>query len=151
MSGNQLTKDYFELIERVIDEEGIYPHQALVTTEDGGLQMHALAVDVPTLIRHFWNTIGTSKEVVYGLDMSTRPDQGTRYADALVLAHWTKLPGKPLSDPECLKVGVINYQDEPRIVDPIDWENSHWDQWVRATFNSPTYKPPFLVRVESGQ
>jgi len=137
------------MIERVIDEEGVYPHQGMARKQDGKLEVLALAVDVPTLIKTFWNKLGDSEEVIFGLDMTTRPDQGTRYADALVLAHWRKDPSKELADPSCLRVGVINYQHEPRIVDPIDWDNSHWDHWVRSVF--PTYRPPFLIRVDSGQ
>lgn len=144
-----LTDDYFDVIERAIDEKGVYPHQGLVLKKDNKLEMHALIVGVPELVAHFWNQLGDSEEVIYGIDMTTRPDQGTRYADALVLAHWTRDPSKKLTDPSCLRVGVINYQHEPRIVDPIDWDNSHWDHWVRSVF--PKYRPPFLIRVESGK
>lgn len=142
-----LTKTYFDMIERIIDEDGVYPHQGMVRKKGDKLEMHSLAVDIPTLIKHFWNQLGEAEEVIYGIDMTTRLNQGTRYADALVLAHWTRDPGKKLSDPSLLRVGVINYQDEPRIVDPIDWDNNHWDHWVRAVF--PKYRPPFLIRVES--
>jgi hypothetical protein len=139
-----LTKTYFEMIERIIDSDGVYPHQGLVLKKGDKLEMHSLAVNVPELVAHFWNQLGDAEEVIYGIDMSTRPGQGTRYADALVIAHWTSSPGKDLADPSCLRVGVINYQNEPRIVDPIDWNNSHWDHWVRSVF--PQYRPQFLIR-----
>jgi len=143
-----LPQMFFELIERSIDEEGVYPHQMLVLKQDDTLEMHALAVDVPQLINHYWNKLSDAKEVIVGLDMSTRPNQGTLYADALVFAYWTRPTSMTmkLSDPSCLQVGVINYQFEPWIVDPIDWKNTHWDHWVRAVF--PNYRPPFLIRLE---
>ena len=147
MSEKSLPEIYAEMIDNAIDEGGVYPHQAVLRGTDGGLRICALAVNVPELIKHFWNTVGSVEEAIYGIDMTTRSGQGTHYADALVLAHWTRAPGRNLTDPDCLKVGVINYQNTPRLVDPIDWHNSHWDHWVRAVF--PSYLPPFLIRVES--
>jgi hypothetical protein len=144
---HRLPDVYFEMIERVIDEEGVYPHQGVARKKDDSLEVMAIAVDVPTLIQTFWNKLGESEEVIVGIDMSTRPNQGTHYADALVFAHWTRDPSKKLTDEDCLRVGVINYQHEPRIVDAIDWENTHWTHWVRAVF--PNYRPPFLIRTES--
>jgi len=143
-----ITDVFFDMINIAIDEDGVYPHQMVTMDKEGAFQIHAMAVDLPTLLTHFWNKLGESEEVVVGIDMETRPNQGTKYADALVLAHWKRDPSKKLTDPECLSVGVINYQNEPRVVEPIDWDNSHWDHWVRAVF--PKYRPPFLVRVERG-
>jgi len=143
-----LPETFMGMVKIAIDEEGVYPHQMISMDKDGGLQVHAMAVEVPDLVQHFWNKLGESEEVIVGIDMSTRPDQGTRYADALVVAYWKRAAGKKLTDPSCLQVGVINYQNEPRIVDDYDWENTHWDHWVRSVF--PTYRPPFLVRVEQG-
>ena len=140
-----LIETYFHAIERAIDEKGVYPHQGLLRKGEG-LEVHALALDFPELVRHFWDQLGESDEVIYGVDMTTRPGQGTRYADALVVVHWTRDRDKKLADLSCVKVGVINYQHEPRIVDPIDWDNSYWDGWVRGVF--PKYRPSLLVRVE---
>ena len=139
---------YLGIISRVIDADGVYPHQAVCMDKDGSLQIYALAIDVPTWCRLFWEKVQEFEEVIFGLDMTTRPDQGTRYADALVFVHWTRNVARKLGDPECFRVGVINYQDDPRIVDDIDWTNDHWNHWLRAVLGES--RPPFLVRVEKG-
>lgn len=149
MSDKPLPEVFMDMVNIAIDEDGIYPHQMVAMAKDGGLQVHAMMVDLPNLVQYFWNKLGDSEEVIVGIDMSTRPDQGTKYADALVIAYWRRDPDKKLTDPSCLKIGVVNYQNEPRIIDPIDWDNDHWDHWVRSVF--PKYLPPFLIRVESGQ
>ena len=149
MSDKPLPEVYMDMINIAINEDGVYPHQMIAMAKDKSLQIHAMMVDVPTLVEHFWNKLGESEEVIVGIDMQTRPDQGTHYADALVITYWTRAAHKKLTDPSCLQVGVINYQHEPRIVDAIDWKNNHWDHWVRSVF--PKYRPPFLIRVETGQ
>lgn len=141
---------YAESVANVIDERGVYPHQAMALRTDGSLRMMALDTDVHEWSRLFWNEVqglnGQNAEVIFGLDMSTRPNQGTEFADALVLVHWTHDPDKKLADPSCFKTGVINYQHEPRIVRPIDWNNEHWQHWMQSWLQST--RPPFLVRTQ---
>jgi len=45
-------------------------------------------------------------------------DEGTEFDDVLTCLYW---------DGASIHSGVINYQHEPRIVRPIDWENLFWN------------------------
>lgn len=141
---------YASTVESVIDESGVYPHQAIAVRDDGSMQMMALDVDIHTWSRLFWENVqGPNTAVIFGLDMRTMPDQGTEFADALVFVHWQRDPDKKLADPSCFRTGVINYQNEPRIVRPIDWDNSHWQHWMRSWLQKT--RPAFLVRLEKAK
>lgn len=143
-----LPEHFLGLVESLIDESGVYPHPAMSVQEDGGLSVMALDMDVNGWAQQFWSQIqgmrGQCVEAAFGLDMRTMPNQGTEFADVLVFVYWTLDPSKKLADPSCFKVGVINYQHEPRVVRPIDWNNSHWTHWMKSWIEKT--RPPFLVR-----
>ncbi len=46
-----------------------------------------------------------------------------------------------------LKVGVINYQNEPRIVRPWDWGNVFWTAQVLR--EAKATRPPFRITLDS--
>jgi len=64
-----------------------------------------------------------------GLDRTTKPGQGTEFADVLTCVLWDAQKDEFTAKEwrEWLKIGVINYQNEPRIVRPIDWDNEYWN------------------------
>jgi len=138
---------YEGMISTAIDEEGVYPHQSLFREKCGKIDVVVIVGPPRDAINQFWNRLGSYEEVCFGLDMTTRPGQGTKYADALVFVHWQREADKKLMDPSCFKVGVINYQHEPRKVDPIDWDNEFWQEEFLKIL--ATARPEFLVRVES--
>lgn len=143
-----LPEHYHGLVSTLIDKDGIYPHSAAAVSEDGGLSVMALDMDIHGWTQQFWDHVqglrSEAREVIFGLDMRTAPNQGTEFADALVFVYWVQDPVKKLADPSCFKVGVINYQHEPRIVRPIDWNNSHWTHWMMSWLQKT--RPPFLIR-----
>lgn len=128
MSDNGVIETFNQMISMVIDENGIYPHQ-MVSRKGEAVRITALAVDnAGQAVSKAWEEINDgADELAFGVDMSTRPGQGTEFADALVLGHFTRQSGKKTTNPDCWRIGVINYQNEPRIVRDIDWENSHWN------------------------
>jgi hypothetical protein len=128
MSDNELIEMFSQMISLAIDEKGVYPHQ-MVSRQGEAVRVTALAVDnAGQAINKAWDEINDgADELAIGIDMMTKPDQGTEFADALVLGHFTRQEGKMTTNPECWRIGVINYQNEPRIIRDIDWENSHWD------------------------
>lgn len=110
---------FYEISSKMIDENGIYPHQAIFIDSEDKISMCALVVPPMAVINWALTQIKTAKELVFGLDCTAKPGQGTEFADVLVVFHWER------SFPT-FQIGVINYQNEPRIVRTIDWENQFW-------------------------
>jgi hypothetical protein len=121
-----LTEQFYDYVTSMIDEVGIYPLPGVALGADGILNF--AAIDDPHLvIPWFWEQIANhgAKEVLIGLDRSTLDGQGTEFADVLTCAHWKEgMDGKPWN--EAFRIGVINYQHEPRIVRPFDFSNEFW-------------------------
>jgi hypothetical protein len=114
-----------------VDEKGIYPLPMVAIKNDGSMEMSAMAVSAPEAIEEFMRKIVVKREVkaiMLGLDRTTKPGQGTEFADVLTCVLWDaqKDDFGPGEWREWFKVGVINYQNEPRIIRPIDWENEFW-------------------------
>lgn len=110
---------FYEICSKMIDEKGIYPHQAIFINDKDKISVCALMVPPLAVISWALKQTETAKEIVFGLDCTTKPGQGTEFADVLVVFHWER------SFPT-FQIGVVNYQNEPRIVRPIDWENQFW-------------------------
>jgi len=66
-------------------------------------------------------------ELIYGLDRTTKPGQGTEFRDCLAGAHISM----PINKIFIAKPFVINYQITPRIVRNYDWNNTFWKTAVQ--------------------
>lgn len=118
-----LPEIFFGLVSSSIDERGVYPHQAIVKRGGGKLDMMSLDVHpnqaaeiVLTLVNR-----GAVAEAIFALDRSAMPGQGTTLGDLVAGAHFVGGEFKPF---------VIEYQHEPRIVKPMEWNNAVWNAMV---------------------
>lgn len=136
--GSNLLKQFHGVLDSGIDEKGVWPHICLVRTA-AGIEFQSLALTPEEALRHIQTQLTTRAddilELVFGLDMTTRPGQGTLYADVLALGWWHD--GVWTS-------GVIDYQNEPRAIEPINWDNAHWNG-VMARDILPRLKPFYRV------
>lgn len=143
-----LVNEYVRWMTDHVDAKGMQPF-GWSRCKDDKREVFFLAVGPEDSARLFWQTIGMApadkqrEELLWGWDMTTLPGQGTEFADAYVFVHWTRVPGKKLACAEAFRVGVINYQHEPRIVRPVDWNNEYWTGWVRNFLGQ--HHPPFLL------
>lgn len=119
-----LVDKYWNFIASCIDEKGVYPHQAMALLPGDKYEVFAIDGSPDDVIKLVRKHFPRSLEFIYGLDRSTRPGQGTEFADVLTCAHYTAGADEPW------RVGVINYQHEPRIVRPWDWNNQFWTEMV---------------------
>ena len=145
-----LTTEFFKHVERMIDTVGVYPHPGLALMPDGGLQLAALALNPPGVFRWFWDMVSTkgAVECITGLDRNTKEGQGTEFRDVMTCWYWKEgLDDKPWN--ESFRVAVINYQDEPRIVRPFDWDNEYWND--QAAGELAAFTPRFRVTIKEGQ
>ncbi len=135
---------YKELIKSTLGEGGIYPHHVVSETDQKTIQFGIITKTSPIEIwrrsMNTWKTdsgFGKVVQMVFGMDRTTKPNQGTLYDDCLPFIYANRTDGDLK-----LKVGVINY-DMKRIgtkIDPvdekIDWENPFWTsllikEWVK--------------------
>lgn len=130
-----LVDRFFEYVANMIDETGVFPHPGMALQDDGALTIAAL-MDETSAYSWFWDQVRNRNEVVMGMDRYTRPGQGTVFADVLTCCHWS-----PAS--KQTRVGVINYQHEPRIVRPWDWGNQFWSERVLKELG--WHEPPVLA------
>jgi hypothetical protein len=150
MTLDEFTDGFHEYVARVMDEVGFrfWPMHAI---DGAGVKTFA-AVDLPPeqAYRYFWSIVSGANSdiadpqyVCLGLDRTTRPGQGTEFADVLTCAVWWNDPA--VNWGKSLKVGVVNYQVEPRIVRAWDWENAFWNDAVRRELRQTV--PPFRIKV----
>lgn len=128
MSEPELLQPFCDWVARTIDGEGVYPFPAMSRLRDSSkIEIAALALEPLEVIDHVWNQITCEEatEVIFGLDRSTRPGQGTEFADVLTCAHWFR--GFHDSWNAAWRLFVINYQHHPRLVREPDYENEFWN------------------------
>lgn len=116
---------YHRVIGTAIDEKGVFPHQCIWLDEDGKVNMGALALNRPDEVMAAVVKILVKEkptELMYGLDRFSKPGQGTELKDLIAGAYWNG---------EAWRVFTIEYQNDPRIVKPIDWDNDWWKHAVR--------------------
>ena len=146
-----LVEQYLSVVENAIDEEGVYPQWGIVKNTEGLISVEALAIDAPEIYQWFWRQVceNQAAEIVFGLDRKTLPGQGTEFADCITICHWEYVQRKWATS---YKVGVLNYQNEPRIVRGIDWNNSFWQEQFSAELAIMLAKSgiKFCLRNESG-
>lgn len=126
---SSLIEQFHAYVSNIIDSEGVYPAPGFALDGEGGL--HIAAITDPSLAYEwFWNQISNelAAEVVFGLDRTTEAGQGTKFADVVTCVHWREGGFSDGKEPwgTAFRIGVINYQHEPRIVEPWDWENRFW-------------------------
>lgn len=126
-----LVDQFHVYVTGMIDEKGVHPFPGMAVKKDGGMNIVAIC-ETETALKWFWEQItrNQAKECIFGLDRSTRDGQGTEFADVLTCVHWVEEEGKNWS--ESFRIGVINYQHEPRIVRPFDFENVYWSEKMTA-------------------
>ena len=146
-NGVDLVNDFEQMIKIVIDEKGVYPQQGIVLTFDDKLEINALALKPDQIFNWFWDNVcnKSAKEVIFGLDRSTKEGQGTEFADVLTCCHWSeKFIESEGTWGSAFRIGVINYQNAPRIVRPMDWNNEFWKKTMSEELEY--YKRQFVVR-----
>ena len=122
---SSLIEQFHAYVSNIIDSEGVYPAPGFALDGEGGL--HIAAITDPSLAYEwFWNQISNelAAEVVFGLDRTTEAGQGTKFADVVTCVHWREGGFSDGKEPwgTAFRIGVINYQHEPRIVEPWDWK-----------------------------
>ncbi len=126
-----IDEQFFEIVTLAIDEAGLHPAPGLARFPDGRSEF-AMIVEPETAYQWFWRKIRKeeAREVIFGLDRYTEPNQGTEFADVITVVQWRAFPASGI------RIGVINYKPEPRIVRPIDWNNKFWDHKVVQELNN---------------
>lgn len=130
-----LPEKYHEIISSAIDEKGVFPHQMLGEDDNGKLTMFAVAINNPKQAMEYifnifnGNTkdVPKQKQLIYTLDRWCEKGQGTTLKDCLAGAFYNGRFWLPF---------VIEYQNEPRIVKPINWNNSFWNEKIREELKS---------------
>lgn len=119
-----ILKQYHDIISSSITEEGITIPHALFIGDDEKVDMMALAVPPTQAYRVFLEFIGDKKpaSAIFALDRYTKEGQGTKYRDLMAGFFYQKLEVGTATLPF-----IIEYQYEPRIVEPIDWSNAFWN------------------------
>lgn len=143
----KLVEHFEKYIASVIDKKGIWPHAMVVEKADGTMSMHALDLNPDQCWMHFINATTLDKAVsaaIMGLDRTTRPGQGTEFADVLTCVLYEPSPALEYRVRDQFRFGVINYQHEPRIVRPMDWNNEFWNRQLRAELSS--FLPPLVIK-----
>lgn len=120
-----LPDEYHRHISLAIDEKGVYPHQMLVEDKDGKLGVYALALPEPhqVLTAMLKALMEKPKQLIYGMDRYCKEGQGTTLGDCIAGAYWNGEAWRPF---------VIEYQNEPRIVKPLDWNNAWWKKAIKS-------------------
>lgn len=122
MSEIDVIKTFWELNRGGVDAEGVRVPNA-VASKDGKLGVYAMAMYGPETGMEIYAAVARvlvgerPDELVFALDRFARPGQGVRTGDFLSVHHWTG---------RAWRFGVIAYQYEPPIFDPIDWDNAFW-------------------------
>lgn len=141
---SELIKSFSAYVASMMDWEGVYPHPAFVLDRNGQHIVTALDLSPEEAIAWFWQTVTCEEpqEVMLGLDRTTQPDQGTEFGDVLTCVCWKE--GIHEKWARSFKIGVINYQHEPRIVRAIDWDNTFWIE--RMTTDLLYYVPKMRIK-----
>lgn len=100
------------------------PH-GLIRKADGTLIYIALALEPDEAYAAMLSMVivEQAEEAVFALDRFTKPGQGTKYGDVLAGQYFKRdlgaFPWRPF---------IIEYQIEPRTFEPVDYNNSFWNE-----------------------
>jgi len=116
-----LTKVYHDWLCTTIDEKGVTLPFGFALGSDDGLSAYALDLTPKQAYAHMLAECALKKprEMIFGLDRFAKPGQGTTLGDLIAGHHF--VAGKPT------RPFIVEYQHEPRIVRPIDWNNMFWN------------------------
>jgi hypothetical protein len=122
MNMSRVTEMFREMAEAQLNEEGI-PTICVYRDRSGEIHGEILECQYGQAINRcaVLKAEGAT-EIIFGVDRSTEEGQGTEFADALTCGHWVGDNGGQW------RIGVINYQYEPRILRDYDWDNAYWSQ-----------------------
>jgi hypothetical protein len=116
-----LTETFHAWLSSTIDEEGVSIPYGLALGGDDALTVFALALPVGQAYSVMLTTwaLKRPREIIFAFDRFTKPGQGTTLGDLVAGHHFVAgQPSRPF---------IVEYQHNPRIVQPIDWENSFWN------------------------
>jgi hypothetical protein len=126
---NDVVGIFQKLVESSIDEEGVFPHQMIFEDCNGKLNMVAIAlydsIQCMMLLKKTFDK--GAKKIIFGLDRLCKEGQGTTLGDCVAGHYWNGEIWQPF---------VLEYQNEPRIVKPIDFENNFWNQQLKRELRS---------------
>lgn len=139
MFPQELLDGFVKIITRSITKKGIYPFPVMHLDGKGVFHVGVLDLKPEQCFDLFWSIVcrGECSAIIMGLDRFTKPGQGTEFNDVLTVVCWWDDP--KVTWKATHRVGVINYQHEPRIVRPIDWGNAHWNK--QLTFELEKTRP----------
>ena len=123
-----LPEMFHDYVASTIDPDGFPIPNALVLDQNGALTVVALAVGpteaYPVMLK-LWDQ--GAAEMIFALDRYALPGQGTTLGDLLAGFHFTRHAApRPF---------IIEYQYDPRIVQPIDWDNAYWTAGLYGEIN----------------
>lgn len=143
-----LVEEFHQYVTRSIQKKGVFPFPGMSIDEEGKLEI-AACCEPESAFMWFWKkiTLEGSKECIFGLDRITKDGQGTEFGDVLTCVHWSEgMDGKKWDT--SFRIGVINYQFQPRIVRPFDFENQFWIEKMTAEVKS--FRPSIRVVLKKG-
>lgn len=123
-----LTEVFHDYVASTIDPEGFPTPHALVRDQTGALTVVVLAVDLPeayAVMLKLWDQ--GAAEMIFALDRYALPGQGTMLGDLLAGFHFTRH--------DAPRPFIIEYQYDPRIVQPIEWDNPFWTAGLHHEIN----------------
>lgn len=121
-----LPAQFHDYMAAIIDEDGVSLPHALVVDAKGGLVVMALDLTPDQTYRVVLGEVAKgAREAIFALDRFTKPGQGTKYADVLAGHHFILADTE--SAIEMFRPFVIEYRHNPRVVEPIDWDNAFWN------------------------
>jgi hypothetical protein len=112
------------------DEESI--PMGMLRKEDGSLTMVALALEPDQAYQVMLQMVITEEatECVFALDRFTKEGQGTKYADVLAGHYFDRSLGR-----KPWKPFIIEYQREPRLFEPVNFDNEFWNASLTMEMN----------------
>jgi hypothetical protein len=104
---------------RGIDTDGLRPLPAYWLDRGGRLAMAALLLKPGQIIDLAWDRVRRrgDRAMAWALDRHARPGQGTTLDSLLTIADWSR---------GSWRIGVLEYQHEPRVIKPVRWDNDYW-------------------------
>lgn len=111
-----------ESLDSYIGPEGVSPGLGVLVDEDGQMTILAMAISSRDFRRHVSDQISqmeNPESACFAFDCFARDGQGTTLQDLLVIYQWSKSKWS--------FAGIVEYQDEPRLIKPLNTDNDHWN------------------------
>lgn len=127
---------FFELLQCTVTEVGFPLSPVLALDVNGEMTVTMLAAPCHKVFQIVTETIISdlkNREIIFGIDCNTKPDQGTKYADVVLIFWWQReRPGD-----YGFRFGVVNYKPLPDVllIEPIDWNNTFWTDVMSREVN----------------